>query len=302
MTKYMEIPNYLKPQLDEIDQKIRKTQEMLNDPELSDVAKEEIKALEQQKEVLIDTVNNINNDHQEENISGQIQSNNAILEIRGAAGGEEAKIWGLDLLRMYIRFAENQGWKTEFLDELSIKIKGKGVYEALQFESGVHRVQRVPVTEKNGRIHTSTATVAVLPIIPPSQIEIRAEDLDWEFSRAGGHGGQNVNKVSTAVRLIHKPTGLVVSCRQERTQMQNRDIALELLRSRLWEMEEEKRFNQITDQRANAVGRGMRSEKIRTYNYPQNRVTDHRISKSWYELENIVNGDLNKVFEALKES
>jgi peptide chain release factor 1 len=296
----MDIPEYLKPQINDIDSKIRQAQEMLTDPDMAVMANEEIKQLESQKQAIFDAVTSNSNENATD--AHQAFSNNAILEIRGAAGGEEAKIWGTDLLRMYMRFAENQGWKTEFLDDLTMKIKGKGVYKALQYESGVHRVQRVPVTEKNGRIHTSTATVAILPIVPPSQIEIKNEDLDWEFSRAGGHGGQNVNKVSTAVRLIHKPSGLVVSCRQERTQMQNRDIALELLRARLWEMEEEKRLSKITDQRANAVGRGMRAEKIRTYNYPQNRVTDHRINKSWYELENIINGDLSKVFEAIKSN
>lgn len=186
----------------------------------------------------------------------------------------------------------------ELLDEGIMKIKGKDVWEKLQGETGVHRVQRVPETEAQGRIHTSTASVVVLPEIPENQIEIKEDDLVWEFSRGGGHGGQNVNKVATAVRLTHRPTGMVVSCRQERFQEQNRKIALELLRSQLWEIEEEKK-RLVTSVQRSAIGRSMRAEKIRTYNYPQNRVTDHRIGKSWHKLDRMVNGELEDVIGAL---
>lgn len=294
----MDIPDYLKPQIETIDKKIAETKSFLADPDMKDMAEEEIKNLESQKELIL---NSLNSDEENEDHS-TLNLNQAILEIRGAAGGEEAKLWANDLLRMYTRFAEDQGWDIIEIDDLSIRIKGKNCFTKLQFESGVHRVQRIPVTEKNGRVHTSTATVAILPIIPKTQIEINPNDLEISFSRAGGHGGQNVNKVSTAVRLTHKPTGITVSCRQERTQMQNREIAEDLLRSRLWEIEEEKRLSQISSERQGAVGRGMRSEKIRTYNYPQNRVTDHRLNQSWYDLENIVNGSLDQILDSLQKS
>ncbi len=221
------------------------------------------------------------------------------LEVRGATGGEEAKLWGQDLLRMYSRFALKKGWKTEALDENTLKIKGPGVFDLLKNESGVHRVQRVPVTEKRGRIHTSTATIAVLPQIQESEIKINPDELDWQFVRAGGHGGQNVNKVSTAVRLTHKPTGIVVLAREERFQEQNRRIATDLLRAKLWEQKELEKEKTIAGYRS-AIGRGMRSEKIRTDNNPQDRVTDHRIKKSWGNLEKIVDGDLDKVVELTK--
>jgi len=293
-----DIPEYLKPQIEELDRKIEETKSLLTDPQMAEIAKEEIARLEEEKQMMIAAVSS---SQEEETSESGFNTNTAILEIRGAAGGEEAKIWGTDLLRMYTRYAERNSWKVQILDDLTLKIKGKDVYTQLQYESGVHRVQRVPVTEKNGRIHTSTATVAVLPIIPKTQIELNPSDLEWSFSRAGGHGGQNVNKVSTAVRLTHKPTGIVVSCRQERTQIQNREIAEDLLRSRLWEMEEEKRLSTIVNERRSAIGRGMRSEKIRTYNYPQNRVTDHRINKSWYDLENIMDGALEQVITTLQD-
>ncbi len=220
----------------------------------------------------------------------------AYLEIRGATGGDEAKLWGKDLLRMYLRFAVKKGWKTELVSENTIRFNGLGVFDALQNESGVHRVQRVPSTEKRGRIHTSTATVAVLPEIKESDVTINPQDLDWQFFRAGSQGGQNVNKVSTAVRLTHRPSGLVVTAQTERFQEQNRKIALDLLRSRLWEKAEAEKEKTVAGYRT-AIGRGMRSEKIRTYNFPQNRVTDHRLGKSWGNLDAVIDGDLNRIVE-----
>ena len=222
----------------------------------------------------------------------------AILEFRPGPGGDEAKIWASDLMRMYTRYANLQGWKVEQINENTIRIRGSQAFIKLQNESGTHRVQRIPTTERSGRIHTSTATVAVLPEIPDTEISIRPEDLELDFFRSGGKGGQNVNKVSSAVRIRHKPSGIVVSAQTERDQHQNRQVALSLLKARLWEQEEIRRAKELGDARS-AIGRGMRAEKIRTYNYPQNRVTDHRINKSWHNLEEVVNGNLNKIIETL---
>lgn len=228
-----------------------------------------------------------------------MENQNAYLEIRGATGGDEAKLWGADLLRMYMRYALKKGWKVIPMDEKTIRIGGPGVFDLLKNESGVHRVQRVPTTEKRGRIHTSTATVAVLPEIKENEVQINPNDLEWSFTTGGGHGGQNVNKVATAVRLVHKPTGIAVEAREERFQEQNRQIALSLLRAKLWEKQEEEKLRTIAGYRS-AIGRGMRNEKIRTYNFPQDRVTDHRIGKSWGKLESIVEGDLDRVIELTK--
>jgi len=221
------------------------------------------------------------------------------LEIRPGPGGEEAKLWANDLLRMYTKYADSQGWKVNFIDEGVIKISGPGCYDRLRYEAGVHRVQRVPITEKRGRIHTSTASVAVLQDIAENQIEIKPEDLQWDFYRASSHGGQNVQKVSTAVRLRHKPTGIVVTAQSERFQEQNRENALAILRSKLWEIEEDKRLKALGDQRA-VIGRAMRNEKIRTYNFLQDRVTDHRINKSFHKIEDIMEGKIDKLLEELK--
>lgn len=224
-----------------------------------------------------------------------MNTNIAIIEIRGAAGGDEAKIWADDLLRMYLRFAEKQGWEAKILGPGILKIKGTNAYQLLKNEAGVHRVQRIPKTERYGRIHTSTATVVVLPEIPESEIKINPNDLSWQFYRASSQGGQNVQKVSSAVRLIHKLSGVVVTSEQERFQEQNRKIALDLLRSKLWQKEEERKQSEITTLRREAVGHGMRAEKIRTYNYPQNRITDHRLNKSFHNLESIIDGDLGVI-------
>lgn len=225
----------------------------------------------------------------------------AIIEIRAAAGGEEAKIWATDLLRMYFKFAEMQGWKTQMIGPGILRIRGPNAYRLLANEAGVHRVQRIPTTEKYGRIHTSTATVAILPEITESEIKINPNNLDWQFFRASTQGGQNVQKVSTAVRLKHKPTGITVTCEQERSQEQNRQLALDLLRAKLWEKQEEKRQAVLDTTRRAAVGRGMRAEKIRTYNFPQNRVTDHRLKKSFYNLESILDGNLKKIVGGLSK-
>ena len=228
-----------------------------------------------------------------------LQNQTVFIEVRGATGGDEAKIWAADLLRMYLKYAAKKGLQASAVDEGTLAVKGTEVFDLLKNESGVHRVQRIPTTEKRGRVHTSTATVAVLPEIKESEVKINPGELDWQFYRASTQGGQNVQKVSTAVRLIHRPTGIVVTAQEERFQEKNRHIALDLLRAKLWEREEERKMQEIAGYRS-PIGRGMRAEKIRTYNFPQNRVTDHRIGKSWGNLETIVDGELQKVLEATK--
>lgn len=213
------------------------------------------------------------------------------LEIRPGPGGDESQIWVDDLIRMYRRFAEGKGWKTSPIDRGILRITGQDAYELLKNEGGVHRVQRVPVTEKRGRIHTSTASVVALKEIKAGEVIINNADLVWEFYHASSHGGQNVQKVSTAVRLKHKPSNIVVTAQSERFQQQNRDNALSLLRSKLWELEEDRKIKEMGDQRVIA-GRAMRNEKIRTYNFLQDRITDHRIGKSWHHIEEIMEGKI----------
>lgn len=290
--------DYLQTQIDELSQKVLENEALLSDPELGDLAKTEIESLKNQRQMLQDSIDHITKS--QEKPATKRSYDNCIIEVRPGAGGDEAKLWASELLRMYTRFADLKKFKVETLEEDVVKIIGKGAYEFFSYESGVHRVQRVPATEAQGRVHTSTASVAVIPELPESAVEIREEDLDWQFTRAGGHGGQNVNKVSTAVRLTHRPTGIVISARTERYQAQNRQIALELLRGKLWEVEEAKRAKEVGAARQ-AIGRAMRAEKIRTYNFPQNRVTDHRIHQSWYDLEKIVEGYLGPVIEALSD-
>lgn len=224
----------------------------------------------------------------------------AYVEVRAAAGGDEAKIWASDLVRMYARFATKRGWKLSQLAEGVLLVSGDNVFELLKHESGVHRVQRVPKTEKRGRIHTSTATVAILPEIKESQVDLNPTELEWQFFRASTQGGQNVQKVSTAVRLTHKPSGIAVTSEQERHQEQNRNIALDLLRAKLWEIEEEKKMREIAGYRS-PIGRGMRAEKIRTYNFPQNRIKDHRVNKSWQNLDTVMDGELEKIIKSLSQ-
>lgn len=234
---------------------------------------------------------------------------NVICEIRGGAGGEEAALFAGTLFRMYTMYAERKHWKLEILNEnetglggykeVSFMVTGKGVYSRLKFESGVHRVQRVPDTESSGRIHTSTATVAVLPVVEDVEIDINPSDIKMDVYRASGAGGQHVNKTSSAVRLTHIPTGIVAECQTERSQLQNREYAMRLLRSRLYEIEKQKRDSELASERKSQVGSGDRSEKIRTYNYPQGRITDHRIGLSIYQMEDFLNGNLDEMIDSL---
>ncbi len=217
----------------------------------------------------------------------------AILEFRPGPGGEEASIWLNDLMNMYVRYANKVGWKVNQLDANVVQIKGFDAYNQLKFETGTHRVQRIPVTEKHGRIHTSTAAVVVLPQVSSNDIKINPDDLEISATRAGGHGGQNVNKVSTAIHLLHKPTNIVIDVRQERSQQQNREIAMDILRSKLWEIEDEKRGSLLSGARA-IIGQAKRADKIRTYNYARNQVKDHRLeSMSFNNLDRIMQGDLD---------
>lgn len=277
--------------------------EMLNDPELKELAemdmleaKEKLPKIEEELKLLL-----IPKDKDDDK--------NIICEIRGGAGGEEAALFAGTLFRMYSMYAEKKHWKLEVLNEnetglggykeISFMVTGKGAYSRLKFESGVHRVQRVPDTESSGRIHTSTATVAVLPVVEDVEIDINPADIKMEVYRASGAGGQHVNKTSSAVRLIHEPTGIVAECQTERSQVQNREYAMRLLRSRLYEKEKEKQDAELANERKSQVGSGDRSEKIRTYNYPQGRITDHRIGLSIYQMEDFLNGNLDEMIDNL---
>ncbi|CAM2755474.1 peptide chain release factor 1 [Hathewaya histolytica] len=236
-------------------------------------------------------------------------SKNVFIEIRGGAGGEEAALFASNLFRMYIKYAENNGWKYEIMSsnetdiggfkEVVFMIRGNGAYSKFKYESGVHRVQRVPDTESSGRIHTSTATVAVLPEVEDVDVEINQNDLRIDVFRASGNGGQCVNTTDSAVRITHLPTGLVVSCQDEKSQLKNKEKAMKVLRARLYEIAENERNKGIAEDRKNQVGSGDRSERIRTYNYPQGRVTDHRIGLTLYKLESFLDGDIDEVINAL---
>lgn len=286
-----------------VEKNLEEAKEMMNDPELKELAetemleaKEKLPKIEEELKILL-----IPKDPDDDK--------NVICEIRGGAGGDEAALFAGTLYRMYSMYAERKHWKLEVLNEnetelggykeISFMISGRGAYSRLKFESGVHRVQRVPDTEASGRIHTSTATVAVLPEVEDVDIELNPADIKMEVFRSSGAGGQHVNKTSSAVRLIHIPTGMVAECQTERSQVQNREYAMRMLRSRLYEKEKQERDAKLANERKTQVGSGDRSEKIRTYNYPQGRITDHRIGLSIYQMENFLNGDLDEMIDNL---
>ena len=282
---------------------IDETKEMLNDPELEQIAKEELASLEEaknkyEKELEILLIPKDPND-----------SKNVIFEIRGAAGGDEANIFAGDLFRMYTRYAEKKGFKYEVYNavdgeaggfsQIEFMIKGQGAYSKFKYESGSHRVQRIPVTESNGRLQTSTATVLVMPEAEEVDIEIKQSDLRIDIYRSSGCGGQGVNTTDSAVRITHLPTNTVVTCQNERSQIQNKEQAMKVLKARLYEIEQRKQEEESGNERRSKIGTGDRAEKIRTYNYPQNRITDHRIGFTTKNLDRVIDGDLDEIIEAL---
>lgn len=286
-------------------QDLRDAEIMVNEPdeEISAFAKESIKELNEKTEALYEKMKIMLLPKDPDD------DKDIVCEIKGAAGGDEANIFAGDLFRMYTRYAENQGWRIQIVDEspsnaggfsnISFIVRGKNVYSKLKFESGAHRVQRIPSTEANGRIHTSTATVLVMPEAESVDVEINPADLKIDTYRSSGAGGQNVNKTESAVRITHIPTGIVVACQVERSQIQNREIAMNLLKTRILALKQQEQDEKIGNERKLKVGTGERSEKIRTYNYPQNRVTDHRISFTLQKLDRVMEGDLEEIIEAL---
>lgn len=267
-----------------------------SDESMQEMAKDELSAIEIQKKAIEEQVAAIEASEQEE----EEFPNEIILEARAGAGGDEAALFAQELVDMYTRYAEMRGWAVKVIDGMTLEIKGKDAYKLLRFETGVHRVQRVPVTEKNGRIHTSTASIAILPIRKKVKFEINPVDLEMEYSRSGGAGGQNVNKVETAVRLIHKPTGIDVRSTSERSQLANREKAMAILTAKLQQAKEEEEAKKYAGDRKNQIGTADRSEKIRTYNFPQDRVTDHRIRQNFSNIEGIMMGKIDKIIDAMQ--
>ncbi|MFA5776280.1 MAG: PCRF domain-containing protein [Patescibacteria group bacterium] len=289
---------------------IKQQEEKEVDVQLRALYNEEIESLNKEINALQESLKIMTGDYSGEASkggvkTGEINENMVILEVRPGTGGDEAALFAGELFNMYLRYAEKSGWKAEIINMsegnaggvklATVELNGPDAYNLLKSESGVHRVQRVPITEAGGRIHTSTATVAVLPVVTKVEIEIKSDDLKWDFFRAGGHGGQNVNKVSTAVRLTHIPTGVIVECQEERFQGKNREKALSILKSRLYSEMQNQQVGSIAQIRASQVGTGDRVEKIRTYNFPQDRVTDHRIKESWHNIPALLAGDIGDI-------
>ncbi len=308
LQEYKEHPKtqFLASQFETYHKKLEEAQALALDPEMAEMAKEEITSLTAELKVMFAEMERIIESSKEEDAKPY----GVILEVRAGVGGDEAALFAEELAQMYRLFSERKGWQVTVSDEARsssggykegvFEIIGAPVYDALRFETGVHRVQRIPVTEKAGRIHTSTASVAILPLRRKPTIEINQSDIDMEFSRSGGAGGQNVNKVETAVRLIHRPTGIDVRCQTGRSQLKNREMAMTMLIAKLESLHEEEEAKKHASVRKNQIGTGDRSEKIRTYNFPQNRITDHRIKESWHNIEGILGrGELDVVVEAI---
>jgi peptide chain release factor 1 len=297
--------------LEENTKKLEKGLEEIDDPELAEFAQKEINNKKTEKEKIIKRLNEKLNNLNNSSVNQKYGARGIIIEIRAGAGGQESALFAGELSRMYQKFALKNNWPVQIIDEnrtdlggfkeIIFEIKNKEAYKNLQFESGVHRVQRVPETEKSGRVHTSTASVAVMPIADEKEIEIKDNDIELETHRAGGPGGQNVNKVETAVRLKHKPSGIVVSAQTERSQSQNRMRALEILRSKLLQAQREKEAEKTDKLRKEQIGSAMRAEKVRTYNFPQDRITDHRIKKSWHNIESVLEGNLEPIIAAFRK-
>ncbi len=288
---------FLAHQYEKLLREKEEVEKMITDnPDMADMAVEELSMIEMQIKSIVDQVAEIEKSEKEE----EEFPNEVVVEMRAGAGGDEASLFASELSQMYQRYAAKKKWAVHMLDDDTFQIRGQDVYKLLRFETGVHRVQRIPLTEKNGRIHTSTASVAILPIRKKTKITINPADLEMELSRAGGAGGQNVNKVETAVRLIHKPTGLAVRCTMERSQLANRDRAMEMLQAKLQMMEDEREAAKYAGDRASQIGTADRSEKIRTYNFPQDRITDHRIRMSWHNLPKIMMGEIDDIIDAFQ--
>jgi peptide chain release factor 1 len=302
--------SYLAGILERLKREEAEVREMLaSDDTLHEMATKELKFIQEEKERIEKQVQDILDKDKEAEDKNNEQTNEIVLEVRAGAGGDEASLFAWELAHMYEKFSETQGWQWKVnyesksdlngYKEASFEIKGKDVFKKLRFETGVHRVQRIPATEKNGRVHTSTASVAVLPIKKKITFQINPAEFEMEYSRSGGKGGQNVNKVETAVRIIHVPTGLDVRSTNERSQLANREKAILILTAKLQQLEEEKDAKKYGDVRKNQIGTGDRSEKIRTYNFSQDRVTDHRIKKSWHNLPKILEGDIGDIIESI---
>lgn len=299
---------YLAEEFEALEQKRAELAPLVDDPEMKDMAQMEMIDLENQKQALLAQMQDIlAKDKEEEEIVKVL-----VLEVRAGTGGDEAALFARELADMYLRYAETKGWEWSAIDEsknelggykeASFEIKGKGAYDALRFEAGVHRIQRVPATEKSGRVHTSTASVAVMPLREKPKFEVKDSDLEITFSRSGGAGGQNVNKVETAVQIVHKPTGIRVRSTSQRSQLKNKEMGMQILFSKLESLHNEEVAKKESSERKGQIGTGDRSEKIRTYNVLQDRITDHRIKESWHNIEKILAGDLDPIVEALQRA
>ncbi|MEX2369173.1 MAG: PCRF domain-containing protein [Candidatus Paceibacterota bacterium] len=306
--KQLNETKFLASELERILDEIKETNELVEgNKEMAELATEELETLEEQRVALEEQLQSmVEGAKEEDKFPNQI-----VLEIRAGAGGDEAALFAAELAEMYLNYASQQGWQAKLINssknslggvkEADYEIKGRDIYKWLRFETGVHRVQRIPATEKSGRIHTSTASVVILPINKRKQVEIKNEDIEMTFSRAGGAGGQNVNKVESAVQITHKSTGIQVRCTEDRTQLKNRERAMEILQAKLEQAQREKEDSERAATRKGQIGTGGRSEKIRTYNFPQDRITDHRINESWSNIEAVMGGEIGKILTTLQE-